>query len=45
MTSAEKPIENLYQEVYRSLGKMFHSPARETVWVWSFADVESPMAT
>ena len=35
-------LEDLVQEVNRSLGKMLEGPAWYTVWARSFADLETP---
>jgi len=39
---SENRIEDLGQEGNHPLGKMFQGPVRETVRVWSFADLETP---
>jgi hypothetical protein len=39
----ENRIENLDQEGYRSLGKMFQGPIMDTVWARSLADFETPI--
>ena len=38
----ENRIENLDQEVYRSLGKLFKGPVPDTVWSWSLSEFETP---
>jgi hypothetical protein len=38
----EKSVEDLGEEGYRSLGKMFQGPVRYTVRARSLADFENP---
>jgi hypothetical protein len=38
----ENSIEDLGQEKYRSLGKMFQGPVRDTVWIRSLPKLETP---
>jgi hypothetical protein len=38
---AEKRVENLGEEGYRSLGKMLQGPVQDTVWDRSLADLEN----